>query len=234
MDWRPPTFEMYLAPLFQRHTCSAVLYTVESLVQDMDKKLLLWNFEFWHTTWKTQLIGTYRIHSTYLPRSTSHPALIRDLCNLPFQETGSDLSYKKWLSLRSPSQQSEALTPGSDRQDQRSGNEGWGYCAGRGKPKQIPRLIFLTEEDTRCRGQFSKRRRELLESKDIPKAYDGNGGRPSSFGEGRSAQVLRCTSSISAGKLLLWVLRWWCHKCILFASLITMCTRRWMHNNTRT
>lgn len=110
------------------------------------------------------------------------------------QDSASVMSYKKWLSPRlapgtpdrSPRNSAvrPVLSPSKNDQQTSAAEYSGGDYSGRHRTKpnnnQTPRYVFLTEKDATCKGEFAQRRKELLQSKNIPKAYSGGGARSES------------------------------------------------------
>ena len=52
----------------------------------------------------------------------------------------------------------------------------WDFMVMNRQPKKVdklPKIHFLTEKAATCKGEFSRRRKELLESQYIPKQFEG-------------------------------------------------------------
>jgi len=91
------------------------------------------------------------------------------------------MSYRKWLRAHGQKYEDDEETLDTPKEnipplDNPQQNNQWDFIGRRTKPKdsdKLPKLHFLTEKQATVKGQFAQRRKEALESKDVPKAFDG-------------------------------------------------------------
>ena len=114
------------------------------------------------------------------------------------QDEESEASYQRWLRRAKgptstiPEEDEWATTAAKPsptqptRQD--DGEDEWGFLREMADARKLrrpvpqpPKCVFLTEQQARCKGEFTKRRRELLEAKHIPAAYGATTDGPGQF-----------------------------------------------------
>ena len=121
-------------------------------------------------------------------------------------QISSEDSFKKWLAWR----QLAPPNPPIDEETEQDENDSvanqiadeWAFLKAHRKQnkEKKQRILFLTEAEARCAGQFSRRRREQLENRHLPQGYEREAVKAQSALERIDSGLASERGSLNSGK----------------------------------